>query len=518
MAYFETITLQDGISLFTGSITPISLSGASCSGTTLTTTGSPALTTGMTIYAQGAVGQFSLGTIVSGSVNTWTVSIGGTIAAQTMIAIILGAGSSINTTSYPLVVIQTTTTSTLSLNIEGSNDGTNWFQLFLSSPNEPSILDNISSSGLYSLKTSSLYIRYNLLEYNGNTAITLNIQGRSGSGLPGGADNLTLALDAKNVTPIYVSYQPGQSGVKQDAQNAFVLSDAPAPVVVNAQVGQITIIDTQGYQTLQLTTGTTFAASGGFQVSNDGITFALNQDALSSATGGTMTTAIVASTTYAFNCTARYVRIVPTTAGAFTYFLRNGVTGIVAQNLTAIGGTAVSAATAQLGINVVQWGAGAVVNGGLAGTVGVGGGTAITTAGTAPTVNPVPAGIIDTSGFGRRTLGDIGGRTFVTGYNVNTPVSTAASASTTAAQQTNAAFAVGALLNTFAGTAALNVQDTTQFEGQSIIEMLFQMLLELRIANQQRYEMPWLLNNGIINGMDPPENFRQDPTAFTLQS
>ena len=48
--------------------------------------------------------------------------------------------------------------------------------------------------------------------------------------------------------------------------------------------------------------------------------------------------------------------------------------------------------------------------------------------------------------------------------------------------------------------------------------MLFQMLLELRIANQQRYEMPWLLNNGIINGMDPPENFRQDPTAFTLQS
>jgi hypothetical protein len=590
MAYFEVVTLNDGTTLFNGSIAPIILTGASCSGTTLTTTGSPALTVGMTIYASSLNGNIALGTIVSGSANTWVVSIGGTFPTQTMTAIMLGAGSAINTTSYPLAVIQVTTTSIISLNIEGSNDGTNWFQLFLSSPNEPSVLDNIAESGLYTLKTSSLYIRYNLISFNGGiapvvlsgascsgttltttgspsltvgmtvlsagsvslgtivsgsantwvvsiggtftaqtmTAVTgsasvaINILGRSGNNTAGGADNLSLALDAKNVTPIHVSYQPGQSGVKQDAQNAFVLSDAPTPVVINAQVGQVTIIDTQGYQTLQLTSNATFAASGGFQVSNsnDGTatSFATNQAALSSATGGTMSTAIVASTTYTFNCTARYVRIVPTTAGAFTYFLRNGVTGTASQNLTSIGGVAVAAVNAQLGVNVAQFAGVGAATGGLAGTIGVGGAAAVTAGGTAPTTNPVPAGIVDTLGFGRRTLGDIGGRTFFTGFNVNTPVSTAASTVTTAAQQNNPAFIVGSLLNTFQGSAGLNVQETSQVEGQTIAEILFQILFELKIANQQRYEMPLVLNNGITNGMDPPENYRQDPTAFTLQS
>lgn len=66
-----------------GSATTLSLPSASCTGTTLTTTGSPALTVGTTITSSGSV---SLGTIVSGSANTWTVSIGGTYASQTMTA------------------------------------------------------------------------------------------------------------------------------------------------------------------------------------------------------------------------------------------------------------------------------------------------------------------------------------------------------------------------------------------------------------------------------------------------
>jgi len=69
-----------------GSATTLSLPTASCTGTTLTTTGSPALTVGTTITSAGSV---SLGTIVSGSGNTWTVSIGGTYASQTMTATFL---------------------------------------------------------------------------------------------------------------------------------------------------------------------------------------------------------------------------------------------------------------------------------------------------------------------------------------------------------------------------------------------------------------------------------------------
>ena len=67
---------------------PLSLPTSSCSGTTLTTTGSPALVAGMTVWSSTFV---SLGTITGGSGNTWTVSVGGTYASQTMIAATNGA-------------------------------------------------------------------------------------------------------------------------------------------------------------------------------------------------------------------------------------------------------------------------------------------------------------------------------------------------------------------------------------------------------------------------------------------
>jgi len=64
---------------------------ASCSGTTLTTTGSPALVVGMTVRS--ATTNTSLGTVVSGSVNSWVVSVGGTYASQTMTAATVGASA-----------------------------------------------------------------------------------------------------------------------------------------------------------------------------------------------------------------------------------------------------------------------------------------------------------------------------------------------------------------------------------------------------------------------------------------
>lgn len=61
---------------------------ASCSGTTLTTTGSPALAIGMTVWSSTNV---SLGTITGGADPTWTVSVGGTYASQAMTAATTGA-------------------------------------------------------------------------------------------------------------------------------------------------------------------------------------------------------------------------------------------------------------------------------------------------------------------------------------------------------------------------------------------------------------------------------------------
>jgi len=61
---------------------------ASCSGTTLTTSISQSFTVGTSIFSGSTVnsGQVYLGTIVSGSGTSWTVSIGGTYASQIMTA------------------------------------------------------------------------------------------------------------------------------------------------------------------------------------------------------------------------------------------------------------------------------------------------------------------------------------------------------------------------------------------------------------------------------------------------
>lgn len=67
--------------IYTESLGNIAAFTASCSGTTLTTVGSPPLVVGMTILSNSGT---SLGTIVSGSANSWVVSIGGTFASQSM--------------------------------------------------------------------------------------------------------------------------------------------------------------------------------------------------------------------------------------------------------------------------------------------------------------------------------------------------------------------------------------------------------------------------------------------------
>lgn len=79
----------------------------------------------------------------------------------------------------------------------------------------------------------------------------------------------------------------------------------------------------------------------------------------------------------------------------------------------------------------------------------------------------------------------------------------------------------------------LQVEESSLFDGQSALELLAQILLELRIANQQRYELPYLLgpsspfspafsyafgagNTNVANGKtwDEPAAYRLDPTIF----
>ena len=76
------------------------------------------------------------------------------------------------------------------------------------------------------------------------------------------------------------------------------------------------------------------------------------------------------------------------------------------------------------------------------------------------------------------------------------------------------------LNNTSANTGAFNigtvyVQDATQQEGQSHVELLAQILTELKILNQQIYDLPRIMATGNWPG-DSPEVIRQDPTIFNI--
>jgi len=57
------------------------------------------------------------------------------------------------------------------------------------------------------------------------------------------------------------------------------------------------------------------------------------------------------------------------------------------------------------------------------------------------------------------------------------------------------------------------VQDVGVVDGASQIELLSLILLELRILNQQMYELPGLFSQGLPSP-DPPESFRNDTTIF----
>jgi len=102
---------------------------ASCTGTALTTTGSPALVVGMTVWSSSHV---SLGTIVSGSLNSWVVSVGGTYSSQGMSAATVGA-------SVP------TASDNVFFNAN-SNSSTSSFTVTMA--NTPRVCNNFTASGL----------------------------------------------------------------------------------------------------------------------------------------------------------------------------------------------------------------------------------------------------------------------------------------------------------------------------------------------------------------------------------
>ena len=139
----------------------------------------------------------------------------------------------------------------------------------------------------------------------------------------------------------------------RDINNNLILSDSPQIIkLVASTIGQAFTIDTLGYQSIEFTTQ---AFIGTVLGSNDNITY--------SAIGGInnggawVQTLAAVNTNYIFPCQSRYIKVTSTTVGAFSYNLRN--VPFMGNNIAAIGGSAVSASAAQLGMSIVNIGAAA---------------------------------------------------------------------------------------------------------------------------------------------------------------
>jgi hypothetical protein len=419
----------------------------------------------------------------------------------TVSTVVTGSGIDVSGFSTLLVQVSGSTFNGI-ITFERSLDNVYWSPALVTELNALNQKTQIETAGLYFVRTEAQFIRYNVTNISGSATLVID----GSQNVVSNADKVAWAMDETNNTPLNVKLQAQNSGIKQDLSGAFILSDAPAPVTVNTGVTNTTnIIDTQGYQTIHLTTGSTFAATSGIQFSNDGITFV---QAPMSTVPGVWATAFVASTSYTIPVQGRFARIVATTFGSYTYFLRNIPSQQTGQNLTAIGGVAVSQTTSQLGVNIVNVAGGTAITGGVVGTLAVGGTNAV---GVASASNPVLIGGVDPTGLARRAattmLGDV-----ITG-NRTIPTSSGALSSTTTG-------------NTPIGGASYNnqvpqtIQDTLQYEGQNHVELLAQLLQEVKILNQQFYELPKVLSLALQGPTAPQQgsNVQLGDDPFMLRN
>ena len=373
------------------------------------------------------------------------------------------------------------------ITFERSLDNIYWSPALVTELNALNQKTQIETAGLYFIRTEAQFIRYNVTNISGSATIVID----GTQSVVSNADKVAWAMDETNNTPLNVKLQAQNSGIKQDLSGAFILSDAPITQTINQAINGINVIDTQGYQSLQITT---VAYAGTLFGSNDGINFVAifgyNLTALSSVNS------VTANGNFSIPITTRYIRLTCTTAGPFTYNLRN----IPAPSLPALNYIAGSA----------------TVSGGVAGTLGVGGTNAV---GVTSASNPVVVGGVDPTGLARRAtttmLGDV-----ITG-NRTIPTSSAALSSTTTG---NTPIGATGYINQVPQT----VQDTSQFEGQTQTELLAQMLQEIKILNQQMYELPRVIALALqgptapqqgqsIQLGDDPYLLRQDASLFINQ-
>ena len=306
----------------------------------------------------------------------------------------------------------------------------------------------------------------------------------------GTADLLMLAMDrGQDRTPLQVQLP---KDLKQEVDGGLFIADMKGPINwISQDASSPIVIDCTGYQSAIVSKVTAGILTP--TVSNDGINYY-------GTLAGTVTSATALASTiptaagvYIIPVVSKYLKITgPASSIQCTIFL--------SQTPLNIGAIAINPP-----VNLTQLAGTGPVTAGVAGTLAVGGNLAQATA---PTTYPLQVGGVDdikgptaaTTALIRRSLTDSYGRMQI---------------GTTTGQGTGQTSTP--TLNDIGYLASykniLEVQDTTMTEGYSQVDLLNQILLELKILNQQLYELPRLQQTGMVS-VDPPEFYRNDPSIF----
>jgi hypothetical protein len=137
-----------------------------------------------------------------------------------------------------------------------------------------------------------------------------------------------------------------------DVNGRILVSDAPVPIPLNGVVNGQLVIDTTGYQSLNITT---YVMQATVSCSNDLVNWSALSGTAALIINGYVTT--ISSGSYSFPCLARWIKLTVTGAGNATAYLRaqpwaSGYVAPAPVNINQIGGTASAAAAGQIALGI----------------------------------------------------------------------------------------------------------------------------------------------------------------------
>lgn len=386
-------------------------------------------------------------------------------------------GSAIDTSGYTATVWQLSGVWQGAIRVEGSNDGTVWDALLVLPSDSQVLIDAISDNGIYSVSSSAKYVRYNAV-INSGTA-QLQVAGRTVDGIRA-ADTLSLAMDAANNTPLHVRLQ----GHPTDERGSLLPADCKGPFNFSGTSNNVVLgtLDTSGYNTVSVQGIGTFNATVTAYVSNDGVNWAICYGI--NATGG-IGTLTGAGQLFNYPVLGKFFRLTTTayTSGKadVVCYLRNApfpaMLSSINTTISTVGGYSVlqedaaypAAASSPFPLPI----------GGVART---------------PTSAPVSIALNDSVRAGFTRQGAL--HTQEAAYS-----------------QSDVPEYLKVLSNQMGNMPALPVILTGRDHESNPNDILGQILTELKIMNQQLFDLPRILKSG-IEAVDSPEQYRNDSTFF----